>query len=210
MPDPIAKKPGALKKRIRGLTTRIRKLTRWRARRRKQLAAATAGAHGAHRRAFVEFFRKHEGWHEDAGRPNRAGWLDAWADNIGAWMRGQPWCGLTVWMAARHAGVKLSLTTVSTVAIRQMAQAGTGGFKKWHPAGSGYVPKPGDVVIYGTAATGPVHTGGYLGDDDVGEGNTSPGTGGSQNNGGGLYIRRWSERRGWCLGIAEIDWSKAR
>ena len=215
MADPIARKPGALRKRIRALTLTIRKhkarvaqLTRWRRRRQKQLKAAEARSHP--RAIFVKFFHDHAGWHEDAGRQNRADWLDKWARLIGSWMVGQPWCGLTVWMAARAAGVKLSPTTVSTVAIRNMAMAGTGGFKAWHPAGSGYQPKPGDVPVYGTAATGPVHTGGFLGHGEVGEGNTSPGNGGSQNNGGGLYIRSWAERSGWCLGIAEIDWSKAR
>lgn len=205
-----AHKPKVLRRRIRSLTTRIRKLTRWRRTRRKQLKHALAQTHGAHRVAAIRFLHANEGKHETPGRPNRAPWLDRWAREIGSWMVGEPWCGLTVWKAAKAGGVRLSPTTVGTVAIRNMAMAGTGGFKAWHPIGSGYQIKPGDVPVYGTSASGPVHTGMYLGGDHVGEGNTSPGTGGSQNNGGGLYIRRWSERRGWCLGIAEIDWSKAR
>lgn len=210
MADPIAHKPKALRRRIRSLTSRIHKLTRWRRARRKQLAAATAAPQGEHRARALAFLHARLGWHEDAGRPNRAPWLDKWAREIGAWMVGEPWCGLTVWQAAKAGGMKLAPQTVSTAAIVQMAKAGTGGFKAWHPAGSGYQPKPGDVPVYGTAATGPVHTGMYAGNNTVFEGNTSPGRGGSQNNGGGLYPRNWSERRPWALGIAEIDWSKAR
>lgn len=167
-------------------------------------------AKGAAPAKAVKFLSDRAGWHEDAGRPNRAAWLDKWADNIGAWMRGQPWCGLTVWMAAKAAGVTLSLETVSTVAIRRMAQEASrtgktvGGFKAWHEASA--TPQLGWVPVYGTASTGPVHTGMKGADDDVWEGNTSPGNSGSQNNGGGLYPRKLSDRQGWLLGWAEIDW----
>lgn len=152
----------------------------------------------------VDFLADHSGWHEDSGRPNRAAWLDKWSQEIGAWMVGQPWCGLAVWKAAQAAGVTLDKTTVSTVAIRSMAQRGVGGFKAWHPAT--VAPQIGWVAIYGTASSGPVHTGMYGGAGIVWEGNTSPGTSGSQNNGGGLYPRKLAERRGWLLGWAEIDW----
>lgn len=163
----------------------------------KQKGAAPARA--------VKFLSDRAGWHEDPGRPNRAAWLDKWADDIGTWMRGQPWCGLAVWQAAKAAGVTLTKETVSTVAIRKHAIAGTGGFKAWHPPTMR--PQLGWVAIYGTG--GPQHTGMYGGGDTVWEGNTSPGNSGSQNNGGGLYPRSLAGRRGWLLGWAEIDWSKA-
>lgn len=218
MPDPIAKKPGPLKKRIRLLNRqisrakhRVKVLTIWRRKRKKQLAAAQA--HGKPRALFVKFLLDHRGAHEDSGRPNRAAWLDAWARHIGSWMLGQPWCGLTVWMAARAAGVALTPETVSTNAIIAHAKAGTGGFKRWHPVESGYQPKPGDVPVYGDHSTGAHHTGGTITagrNGAVVEGNTSPGSGGSQNNGGGCYQRSTAQRLGWTLGWAEIDWSKAR
>lgn len=174
------------------------------ARRNRQLAALPKTT----QRALVcKFLLAHVGWHEDAGRQNRAGWLDKWAADIGAWMIGQPWCGLTVFEACKAAGVTLDKTTVSTVAIRAMAQHATGGFKKWHPAASGYQPQPGDVAIYGTTASGPVHTGTYVGGGRMVEGNTSPGSGGSQANGGGIYIRSLAERRGWLLGWAIPDYT---
>lgn len=219
MPN-IAKDPKALRTRIALLNKLIRasakrtaKLKAWRVTRKKQLAKVTIEPHGVRRAVAIKFLSDRAGSHEDPGRPNRAGWLDSWARLIGAWMIGQPWCGLTVFMAARAAGVTLTPETVSTNAIIAHAKAGTGGFKKWHPVESGYQPKPGDVPVYGDHQTGAHHTGmtataGRGG--KVFEGNTSPGSGGSQNNGGGLYLRSTAERLGWTLGWAEIDWSLAQ
>lgn len=173
------------------------------ARRDRQLKALQPKSQRAQ---VVKFLLARVGRHEDAGRQNRAKWLDAWARKVGEWMVGQPWCGLTVWMACRAAGLKLDPRTVSTVAIRDMAKAGTGGFARWVPwsdvqAGR-YKLEPGDVLIYGTPASGPVHTGVFVGGGKVAEGNTSPGRGGSQNDGGGLYLRDLSDRAGWILGVA--------
>lgn len=196
---------------LKWLRTSLRK---WRARRlqsqrmitkrRQQIDAAVKRQREQRRgpAAAVKFLADRVGWHEDAGRPNRAAWLDKWADDIGSWMRGQPWCGLAVYEASKAAGTELTKETVSTVAIRNHAIAGTGGFKAWHPASA--TPKLGWVAVYGTGT--PEHTGMSAGGAYVYEGNTSPGNGGSQNNGGGLYRRNLSERRGWLLGWAEIDW----
>lgn len=194
---------GQVRSRIHWLSHRIQILKKWRAARNRQLKRDLAAAAPGPAK-MVTFLRAHVGWHEDAGRPNRAAWLDRWANEIGAWMVGQPWCGLTVWEAAKAAGVKLDKTTVSTVAIRRMAQNGTGGFKAWHPASS--APQVGWVAIYGTAATGPEHTETYVGNGLLIGGNTSPDGGGSQNNGGGIYIKTLAERRGWLLGWAELNW----
>ena len=169
------------------------------ARRNKQISNLERTGPGAAAKFLVDRYGRTE-------QGNRAGWLDEWAKLIGPWMVGQPWCGLAVWMAARAGGVTLTKETVSTVAIRNHARAGTGGFRAWHPPSA--KPQIGWVAVYGTG--GPVHTGMYVGNGIVAEGNTSPGSGGSQNDGGGLYPRKLSERRGWLLGWAEIDWSKAR
>lgn len=169
------------------------------ARRDKQLKALTPTSQRAR---AVQFLHQRLGRHEDAGRPNRAAWLDKWANLIGSWMLGQPWCGLAVWMACRAAGLDLDKRTVSTVAIRAMAKGGLGGFKQWRPWVPGVQLDPGDVLVYGTAQSGPVHTGIYAGNGIVYEGNTSPGSGGSQNNGGGLWARKLTERHGWILGVA--------
>lgn len=168
------------------------------AKRNRQLKALPTNSQA---RKAAQFFIDRAGWHEDAGRPNRAAWLDVWARHIGTWMLAQPWCGLTVYEACKSVGLVLDKTTVSTVAIRAMAQKGIGGFKAWHPAS--VAPKVGWVAVYGTASSGPVHTGMYLGGDRMGEGNTSPGSGGSQANGGGIYIRSLAQRRSWLLGWAE-------
>lgn len=170
--------------------------------RNRQIKATLAARRGPGR--AIKFMLDHAGWHEDVGRPNRARWLDAWAREVGEWMVGQPWCGLAVWKAAKAAGTTLSTQTMSTVAIRNMAMRGEGGFKAWH--GPNVAPKLGWVAIYGS--NGPQHTGLYLGNGRVGEGNTSPGNGGSQNNGGGLYIRSLADRRSWLLGWAEIEWKR--
>lgn len=192
----------AIRKNTRKIKRRqkaIQRLRKWRASRQRQLKRLQ-DKHGP--AAAVKFMLANVGRHEDAGRPNRAVWLDAWSREIGEWMVGQPWCGLAVWKAAKAAGWALDKRTVSTVFIRDAAMKGTGGFKAWHPASA--EPKLGWVAIYGTG--GPQHTGMYVGQGKVAEGNTSPGNGGSQNDGGGLYLRTLSERRGWLLGWAEVDW----
>ena len=82
-------------------------------------------------------------------------------------MVGQPWCGLTIWEICRHVGLGLDKRTVSTVAIRDMAKTGTGGFRHWRPWAVGVKLNPGDVLIYGTPRSGPVHTGLYVGNGRV-------------------------------------------
>lgn len=185
------------RKKIKRSQEIIAKNRKWRAQhqaelRRRQDPAAIAVKWGLQYEGFVE-------------NDNRAPWLDPWAREIGDWMVGQPWCGLLVWKMAQAAGVTLSKETVSTVAIKRMAESGTGGFKAWH--GPNVEPRIGFVAIYGTG--GPQHTGMYIGNGKVLEGNTSPGRTGSQNNGGGVYVRTLAERRGWLLGYAEIDWRRS-
>lgn len=155
--------------------------------------------------AMCHFLIQHYGQHETPGRSNRAPWLDRWMLQVGQWMLGQPWCGLTVWIAAKAAGKHLDPRTMSTVYIMQAAKSGTGGYKAWHSRDA--TPQLAWLPIYGYPG-GPVHVGTYVGKGIVAEGNTSPGSGGSQNDGGGLYPRTLSSRRGWIIGYAEIDWSK--
>lgn len=185
------------RKRLRFLNGQRHKVIALIHRRTKQLKRLNA--QGERARA-VEVALKIVGKHEDPGRPNRAPWLDVWARRIGPWMVGQPWCGLTVWEICRHVGVTLSTQTVSTVAIRDMAQRKTGGYRGW--TNISHV-QPGDFIVYGFNGTGPQHVGVYVGNGKVVEGNTSPGHGGSQNDGGGIYIRTVAERRPYILGVAQ-------
>lgn len=193
------RKRSALKRQINKLTALIH-------RREKQIKALPKD--GQRQRA-VKFALTLVGRHEDAGRPNRAAWLDRWARDIGEWMVAQPWCGLACWIIARHVGVQLTTETVSTVAIRNHARNGTGGYKRWLTPSQLDQMRPGDFVIMGFkgAAGGPMHVGIYLGGGKIGEGNTSPGKSGSQNNGGGYFIRTVAERRPFILGVAVPNYS---
>lgn len=124
---------------------------------------------------------------------NRASWLDSWARQyVGEWMIGQPWCGLLCIVAWASAGVSLPKDTVSTVATLGRARRGD----RFHLVD----PKKaqaGDLVLMDfDRARGPeaMHVALARGPMVNGliptrEGNTSPGTGGSQNDGGGVYDR---------------------
>ena len=192
----------ASRKRIRArevaLERMLRAARKLRVRRDRQLRALKAKPK-SERALVVAWALKQVGTHEDAGRPNRGRRVDEWADRIGAWMRGQPWCGSFCWNAWHEAlGRDLDRRTVSTVAIRDLARAGQGGYRRWKPLSQ---VLPGDFIVYGTG--GPQHVGIYVGGGRVVEGNTSPGTGGSQADGGGVYIRSLAQRRSWVLGVAE-------
>lgn len=122
---------------------------------------------------------------------NRASWLDAWARKyVGSWMLGQPWCGLACIVAYSQAGKSLPKDTVSTVAILNRARAGN-----FYQAVSPGNARPGDLVVFNFPGGAPAeHVGLARGPAKNGviptvEGNTSPGSGGSQDNGGGIYAR---------------------
>lgn len=124
---------------------------------------------------------------------NRAPWLDAWARHyVGSWMVGQPWCGLFCIAAWDHGAKKrLPQGTVYTPNIVSWARNGTY-FKLVHSSQA----KPGDLVVFNFPGGSGVadHVGLARGPARGGviptiEGNTSPGSGGSQANGGGVYKR---------------------
>jgi hypothetical protein len=132
-------------------------------------------------------------WLGRTERGNRAPWLDSWARQyVGPWMVGQPWCGLLCIVAWASAGVSLPKDTVSTVAILNRARRGDQ-FTAVSPESA----RAGDLVVMDfDRAHGPpaMHVGLAKGPMRNGliptrEGNTSPGSGGSQNDGGGVYDR---------------------
>jgi hypothetical protein len=188
-------------KKIRFHQRQVQKYRRRKARQDKRLKELRARRHGAAK--AVDFLLDHKNWQETPGHPNRAPWLDAWWRECKPEFVGQPWCGLAVWKAAKAAGKDIDKGVVYTPNIINLAKAKRGGFKAWHARS--VAPQLGWVAVYGYPG-GAVHTGMYAGNGYVAEGNTSPGSGGSQNNGGGLYLRKLSERRGWLIGWAEIDW----
>ena len=120
----------------------------------------------------------------------------------GTWLRYEPWCGCWCYYALEAAGVAhIDSHLASVASIEDAARSGSKCYRGWStdPAKA----KPGDLVIIGgygvhvemvraqpSSSSTPTYGG-----------NTSPGTSGSQSNGGGVYSRtRYpSEVRGYAL-----------
>ncbi len=94
----------------------------------------------------------------------------------------QPWCMMFVQWCFDQAGMKLPYKTASCSALLAWYQRNRPGsvFKS---------AQPGDIVIYNFGHTGIVEAAGS-GTVTAIEGNTSPGTSGSQSNGGGVFRRQ--------------------
>jgi hypothetical protein len=107
----------------------------------------------------------------------------------GTWLRGEPWCGCWCFYALETAGVQgIDYTLASVSQIQQYARSASKCFRAWTTDRSKVTP--GDLVTMGGAA----HVEMVRGFDSSGNtltygGNTSPGTSGSQSNGGGAYAR---------------------
>lgn len=124
---------------------------------------------------------------------------------LGGWLVGQPWCGVWAASALMAAGVQGVTWRLASVAlIEDDARAGRGPFRSWIARPSrtsrawrrnGEIRVGDLVVMYGRG----VHVEtlrskspwllarGYVLTDG---GNTSSGTGGSQSNGGGAFLRK--------------------
>lgn len=124
-----------------------------------------------------------------------------WGGRIEDWIRATgytspvPWCGCFVNAALIRAGLPTGSGWIGfTPAIVARARAGTGGWS-WHGPESG---RRGDLALFDTPGGDPaVHVGLVLARLDAStydtvEGNTSSGSGGSQDNGGGVFKRRRS------------------
>lgn len=101
----------------------------------------------------------------------------------GQWMGldGQPWCMSFVQWCFDQAGAPLPCRTGSCSALLRWYRAN-------QPERVAQDPMPGDIVIYRFGHTGIVES--ASGSDVTAiEGNTSPGQGGSQDNGGGVFRR---------------------
>jgi hypothetical protein len=152
----------------------------------KRAAKHQGGPNGA-----LTFGRRYIGRAEHPS--NRGTWgLNAWQLELasgGAWLNAAPWCGIYVWAClTKGAGVKgLNSRCAAVNFIYLDAAAGRNGWRSRHGRTEG---KPGDaVILFGTSThVGLIEKrvpGGY----QTIEGNTSPGNGGSQSNGGGCYRR---------------------
>lgn len=124
---------------------------------------------------------------------NRGTWgLNAWQSELaggGSWLNAAPWCGIYVWAClTKGAGVKGLTSRCAAVAfIYADAAAGRNGWRSRHARDQG---RPGDaVILFGTSTHVGLIEKRVVGGYQTLEGNTSPGTGGSQSNGGGCYRR---------------------
>lgn len=156
---------------------------------RKAKKNAAKGGHGA---AAVHFLVKRAGWVEHPSGSNDSSFLKHWRNALGmGWMRGQPWCGFACIAAYHYTGKSIPKDSVYTPNIVSRARSGNG-FRAVRASQA----RPGDLVVInfpggsGIAdhvglARGPAR-GGMI---PTVEGNTSSGNGGSQANGGGVFIR---------------------
>ena len=92
-----------------------------------------------------------------------------------------PWCMAFVQWCHNEAQMKLPYKTASCSALLNW-------YKQHHPECVIIKPQPGDVVIYDFGHTGIVESA-AVGKITAIEGNTSAGSSGSQDNGGGVYRR---------------------
>jgi hypothetical protein len=121
--------------------------------------------------------------------------------------QGGAWCGAFVQWCLRKVGMALPLDNPYFVPYVEIWARSNG---RWHDAG-----QAGDLVIFGTPGT--YHTGQHIGfvEKPLGsglyqtiEGNTSPDTRGSQNNGGGVYRR--VRNSSWIRGFVRLGYDVAQ
>jgi hypothetical protein len=119
----------------------------------------------------------------------------------GTWLRYQPWCGCWAYRALQVAGVKgIDSHLASVASIEDAARSGSKCYRGWSTDRSKV--KKGDLVIIGGYGVHVEQVRGFSGSNVLTYGgNTSPGTSGSQSNGGGAFKRsRYpSEVRGFAL-----------
>jgi hypothetical protein len=125
----------------------------------------------------------------------------------GTWLRYQPWCGCALYVALEAGGVKrLDSSLASVASCEDDAKKGIKCWRGWTTDRSKV--QPGDAVIVGGYGVHVETVRGFNGSNTLTYGgNTSPGSSGSQSNGGGWYARERypSEVRGYSL----VDYSDA-
>lgn len=188
---------------------RLRMAYRRAIKRRKQRAAITARKKRAWLRAkdggrerAVEWALSKVGVHETPGRPNEGPQIDTW--NRAVSLPPGPyayWCGSFVHAALKAGGLDFPDWIRYTPSIYTYAQQRKYGLSLV----TADKAQPGDLILYDFDGGGIDHVGLYIGQGETVEGNTSPGTGGSQNNGGGVYKRTPRGRYYYV----HIDYSKA-
>ena len=133
-------------------------------------------------KAAIAYARKHVNVAERPPNSNSGGIINTWLRMAG--IGPAPWCGCFCNACLVAAGFPSQPWIRYCPWVEGKAKSGEGGWS-WHSMGNA---KPGDLILYGAGSA--QHVGLYVGNGVTIEGNTSPGTGGSQANGGGVYVRR--------------------
>jgi hypothetical protein len=180
--------------------------------RRRQLAQLVDGS-----RKAVEWALRQaaDGVVESPPFSNRGPRIDQWQKDVG--MQGQPWCGAFTFAALKVAGVKgLSWRMRYTPFIVEDAKAGRNGLLRVVPVADA---QAGDLWVVDFKPAGVIQHVGLLVRKPkwsrlrrcwvfwTVEGNTSPGSGGSQDNGGGVYRRKRYANELATVVIARPRWS---
>jgi cell wall-associated NlpC family hydrolase len=116
-----------------------------------------------------------------------------------------PWCGCFVNACLVAAGFPSQPWLRYCPSIEGRARSGDGGWS-WHSIGRA---RPGDLVLYGNGIAQHVEL--YAGHGITYGGNTSSGTAGSQDNGGGVFARRrmFSDRAFPARGVARPPYARS-
>jgi hypothetical protein len=161
------------------------------------------------RAAFVKWCQSYVGKVESPRDSNRGSWLDpllrqaAWFPPPG--VKGPPYCGIGLVVGLRKAGLDVPNAWAYTPTILSDARNGRYGFKLVDKRNR----QPGDlylIKIPGVSNDPVDHVGMIETKDGCIDFNTSPGRGGSQNNGGGVYRRKWSDRTGMVVAVVRPPW----
>lgn len=147
--------------------------------------------------AALAWARDQVGVTESPAGSNRGRKVSAWQRET-AGIDGAPWCGAFVGKALLVAGVDITARIVYCPYIVDDGEAGRNGMAKrvrWQDR------KPGDLIVFGSQQ----HVG-ILDSDRTHtiEGNTSAGSSGSQDNGGGVFRR--DRGSGWVAAVIRPDW----
>lgn len=176
------------------IRTHVQKVDGWR----KIRARESKGAVNA-----VKWGLTHNGWHEQ-GFNNNAPWMPALFSRFG-WHPGYAWCQYGADAILFHATGTL-IPSGYTPAVLQWGKEGRYGLRY---VGRTSSPKPGDFLYYkwpGVSGDTCDHVGVYAGGGISFEANTSPGNGGSQNDGGGWYKRSFAARYPFLVGVVRPDY----
>lgn len=144
--------------------------------------------------------RKYLGVNEDPPNSNRGPQIDKWNDRVAGYL-GAPWCASFATSMAWDSGAKGG-SSAAVQYIVNMAKAGQGMFR-------GYTTNPGNVLRgdFAIVSCSSCHVGVCVDNDDAYhtiEGNTSPGSEGSQYDGGCVAERH--RGKGEIIGWALVDY----